>query len=453
VVFNVYLVRHSLGLTGSSGTSAATSPADATLVADSDRSLPPKPTTPKSDLPVWIQDYIRWHGQQRAALNATNWQDTDRFQFLVVRCLAQDEKCGGTADRLRPLPLYVWIAAHLQRILLIHWERPCALAEFLLPPNATAKTSGVDWRWPDFFPTDTSRVFSGHPELTVMNDLLPYVDTAWTTGQEKEEFTTGRQQHQQDQQNRPTPQRSPNDLPQFISMLYQSAGHGANFYNEHRYHHYKSDNTPTNDNDEPDHDHVFAPLWKAFFTPSPAVQSLLYEQRQALHLTTPNTTYVAVHIRSQYHNYNGDIQLRTLVRNAMNCASELQRKSTTDAGTAEPIFVATDSARAATAVAAYGKRRHVQFLQREATLAESAASASEPLHLDRGSAFLNHNSSAWTTAQDPADYYDTFVDLYLLAGSRCITYHVGGYGRWANLLSSNLTCELNHLKDRCSWTE
>jgi hypothetical protein len=103
-------------------------------------------------------------------------------------------------------------------------------------------------------------------------------------------------------------------------MLYQSAGHGANFYNEHRYHHYKKDDDDSRNgllpNDEPDHDHVFKPLWRAFFTPSPAVQSLLDQERVKLQLTTDH--YVAVHIRSQYHNYNSDLQIRTLVRHAMN---------------------------------------------------------------------------------------------------------------------------------------
>jgi hypothetical protein len=500
VVFYVRLVRHGLQNSRANiqtSTTATTPPTPITSAPTATPTSAPEieipPPYPNSDLPLWIQDYILWHGQQRAALNATNWQDTiipddnngdnennnkhnsnkpsrHRFQFLVVRCLANDQKCGGTADRLRPLPLYVWIAAHLNRILLIQWERPCALQEFLVPPDVNTETNpgnvSVDWTWPDFFPSDTKLMFfSEHAELEVMQNILPYVDTDWTTKKGKEERQTDPQERTPEEQEEhgPTPRRSrnPEDLPQFISMLYQSAGHGANFYNEHRYHHYKSDDSNGSPNDEPDHDHVFKPLWKAFFTPSPAVQALLDREREALQLTTDH--YVAVHIRSQYHNYLSDLQIRTLVRHAMNCGSQLQLKLkqlSVDANntpdSAEPIFVATDSSRAATAVAAYGKRRNAHyFRQRESTLAESdsASSASEPLHLDRGSAHLNRNASVWTTAQDPADYYDTFVDLYLLAGSRCITYHVGGYGRWANLLSSNLTCEMNHLKNKCSWTE
>lgn len=478
VVFYVHLVRHSLQNSKAnaivkSGATATTKTTTITEVEDLEEPVY-QPPYPNSNLPHWIQEYMYWHGQQRAALNATNWQDMMdnndndeyRFHFLVVRCLAHDQKCGGTADRLRPLPLFVWIAAHLKRILLIHWERPCALQEFLVPPADRSNTAdapvSVDWTWPDFFSTDTTVMFREHAELEVMADLLPYVDTDWTTKKGLEERQNSDQERtiEEQEQHGPTPRRSrsPKDLPQIISMMYQSAGHGANFYNEHRYHHYKSNdiNNPNNGNDigspndEPDHDHVFAPLWKAFFTPSPAVQGLLDRERQALNLTTDH--YVGVHIRSQYQNYNSDIQIRTLVRHALNCGSQLQLPLIADNDTAEPIFVATDSSRAATAVAAYGKRRNVLFRQRESTLAESA-SASEPLHLDRGSAHLNRNVSGWTTAQDPADYYDTFVDLYLLAGSRCITYHVGGYGRWANLLSSNLTCELNHLKNKCSWTE
>jgi hypothetical protein len=300
---------------------------------------------------------------------------------------------------------------------------------------------------------------TNHPEFEVMADILPYVDTNWT----KTTTTTKTSQAQHQKQAQQRRRRSARALPDIVNMLYQSAGHGAAFYNQHR----------LSPELEPDYDHVFRPCWQAFFTPSPAVQSHMDQQMEALHLQPNN--YVAVHIRSQYHNYNGDISLRTLVRNAMNCASQLTVTATTGTtgtgttgttgtatttttgttepifvatdSTTEPIFVATDSARAAAAVSAYGARHYTHFLQRD------TANSTTTLHLDRGSAYLSKNASAWTMAQNPADYYDTFVDLYLLAGSRCITYHVGGYGRWANLLSSNLTCELNHLKNKCSWTE
>ena len=76
----------------------------------------------------------------------------------------------------------------------------------------------------------------------------------------------------------------------------------------------------------------------------------------------------------------------------------------------------------------------------------------ELLHLDRGSMFLT--DTAKTPASDwkgrPAsDFYDTFVDLYLLALSKCTTFGRGGYGSWAAIMGSNRTCSIDYRKIQC----
>jgi hypothetical protein len=71
-----------------------------------------------------------------------------------------------------------------------------------------------------------------------------------------------------------------------------------------------------------------------------------------------------------------------------------------------------------------------------------------PLHLDRGGAFLA-NSNDWMN-YTAADYYNVFVDLFLLAGAECITYDVGGYGRWGRLLSHNPACYIRY-DNNCVW--
>lgn len=64
----------------------------------------PAPWRHSSVLPSWMKDYLAWHVTQRAALTARNW-DNGTFRFLVVRCATSDVRCGGAADRLRPVTL------------------------------------------------------------------------------------------------------------------------------------------------------------------------------------------------------------------------------------------------------------------------------------------------------------------------------------------------------------
>jgi hypothetical protein len=52
---------------------------------------------------------------------------------------------SGTADRLKPVPYAIRVAYQSKRILLIRWERPAKLEEFIVPPKG-----GFDWRVPDF---------------------------------------------------------------------------------------------------------------------------------------------------------------------------------------------------------------------------------------------------------------------------------------------------------------
>jgi hypothetical protein len=78
-----------------------------------------------------MQDYFDWHVKEEARFQA-NPGDWESFRFLVMRCY-QSDNCGGTADRLKSLPLLVLMAANSSRLLLIKWGNPFDLEEFLLP--------------------------------------------------------------------------------------------------------------------------------------------------------------------------------------------------------------------------------------------------------------------------------------------------------------------------------
>ena len=90
-------------------------------------------------LPTWIKQYLNWHKHKMQSLSNTGEYDDGSLQterWLVMQCLAgQDyKKCGGTADRLKPLPWALRMAYLGRRILVIRWTRPAPLERFLLPP-------------------------------------------------------------------------------------------------------------------------------------------------------------------------------------------------------------------------------------------------------------------------------------------------------------------------------
>jgi hypothetical protein len=63
-------------------------------------------------------------------------------KFLIIRCLNQD-RCGGLSDRIKPLLMFIAIASHTKRILMIRWERPYPLEEYLIPNE-------INWTIPSY---------------------------------------------------------------------------------------------------------------------------------------------------------------------------------------------------------------------------------------------------------------------------------------------------------------
>ena len=92
-----------------------------------------------------------------------------------------------------------------------------------------------------------------------------------------------------------------------------------------------------------------------------------------------------------------------------------------------PFYFASDSNYAITLAKRYGR-------QRRAVVVARLNGKQEPLHLDK--------VPDWQQ-RPPSDYYDTFVDLYLLALGKCVACSMGGFGSWAFLIS-NSTCWIRH---------
>jgi hypothetical protein len=197
---------------------------------------------------------------------------------------------------------------------------------------------------------------------------------------------------------------------------------------DHRFEYY---NTRRGNKNELGFHLVYRDMWDTLFTPSPPVAALIHQNMNDLNLVPGE--YVATHVRALYrYDESSDT---VMIHNAINCATKLKP--------ALPIYFASDSSNAIRIARQYSRMQNSTIVARIAD--------TEPLHLDRGNAFLLA-SDGWKNLR-ASDFYDIFVDLYMLAGSQCVTYGVGGYGMWGSFLSHNSSCYNHHHKEVCHWTE
>lgn len=332
-------------------------------------------------MPEWMKAYFNWHKWRRQTWDPDQWAD-DRW--MIMQCLSSQDKrkCGGTADRLKPLPTLLRLAYEHRRLLLIRWTRPATLESFLVPP-----VGGVDWRVPEWM-IDILEEESNGRRFVPSKIILKYAATNLT----------------------------------LMRTRYQSTTAGSDLYNSR-----------IDQHKEQDFNQVFAKVWSVFFRPSVEVEQRIQSELTRMDLIPGN--YVAAHLRALYAIEDRPMhQIQQWTHNAINCASELRPGS--------PIFFASDSANASLIATAYSKSKN-------ARLETHVPNPNPPLHLDR--------EKDWQNRQ-PSDFYDTFVDLYLLSLAGCVTFNKGGYGHWGLLIGGNLDCKINQAtrangrpKRICQW--
>eukprot|EP00574_Skeletonema_japonicum_P014727 CAMPEP_0201718054 /NCGR_PEP_ID=MMETSP0593-20130828/3634_1 /ASSEMBLY_ACC=CAM_ASM_000672 /TAXON_ID=267983 /ORGANISM="Skeletonema japonicum, Strain CCMP2506" /LENGTH=447 /DNA_ID=CAMNT_0048208237 /DNA_START=6 /DNA_END=1349 /DNA_ORIENTATION=- len=100
-------------------------------------------------LPDWVKTYAKWHAQQRQQyFNDMRANGTSNVRFLISRCLTHD-KCGGASDRLQEIPYSIMLANQTNRVLLVRWEKPARLENYLVVPKDEEGGGGIDWTVPD----------------------------------------------------------------------------------------------------------------------------------------------------------------------------------------------------------------------------------------------------------------------------------------------------------------
>jgi len=325
-----------------------------------------------SIIPEWMKTYFDWHAQTVPLVNNSTWP---LHRFIVLSCRVSDDRCGGTADRLKPVPWILWYAYMHRRLLMIHWDRPCNLEEFLLPPKG-----GIDWRVPDFLLGQIRRHVAGNNK-GIQRDLS-------------------------------------NSDKVLVRIKFQSYNGGSVLYNEQV--------------EGPSYMEVYHDVWRTMFTPSPPVARII-EQTMKDHNLQPGN-YTAIHVRALYAiNTRSESYIEKMATNALACASRLRPGG--------PYYFASDSVYATKFLNKWAKSNGKGRV-------ESVIRDYDPVHLEM--------AENWST-RPVSDFYDTFVDLYLLGLSRCVAYGVGGFGHWGLMIGYNSSCGFRHWKKsneiRCDWFE
>ena len=270
------------------------------------------------NLPMWLNAYIEFHRQSLKDLNETNWESK---RFLIIRCIQRDH-CGGTSDRLKPIPLFLLLAAKSRRLLFIRWTHPYPLEEFMMPVN-------VNWTVPEW-----------------MNEVLDSRRTDFTrsfayggTRLESEVFL--------------------NNLT-ILETLMRNPDGGAQRYNQltgdHR------------DDWGPDYHFIF----RSILQPSPAIADIL--SQFFFNSGLEPGQYAVAHQRAMYGGgERGDSvshdDIASEAINAVNCASQLLPGA--------PIFYASDSVVGYRAVRDYAEAHNRSIITR-------GESFEQMLHLDIG---------------------------------------------------------------------
>jgi hypothetical protein len=137
--------------------------------------------------------------------------------------------------------------------------------------------------------------------------------------------------------------------------------------------------------------------------------------------------YAASHVRALYGVHNRSLtEIVEWTENAIRCATQLRPEG--------PFFFASDSSHAQHTALDYGKQHRLVVVSR--------VDKGAPKHLD-----VNYNNASLV----PSDYYDTFVDLYLLGNARAVAYNVGGYGKLGLIMGFDSQAGIQHQKGGVPW--
>ena len=203
-----------------------------------------------------------------------------------------------------------------------------------------------------------------------------------------------------------------------------------------------------NDNNgsrEPTFEQVFHDVWRLLFTPSPPIARIIESELHRMGLVPGN--YISTHLRALYNlKERKEYQIVNWAQNALNCASNLLSSTSVSPTQPTKFFFVSDSPNATYHAQQYGQKKTNVVVQTR------VPNPNPPLHFDRTFNWRERHVS---------EFYDTFIDLYLIALGGCVTYNKGGYGHMGWLIGAgNTTCRTRQdamdrpvIHDKCYWTD
>jgi len=363
-------------------------------------------TTTSKKLPSWLREYLVWHQEQRKVLlqnnNTTYSKHQPPVRILVMTCLKNaDFKCGDLSSRLKPLLPMLHAAYLSRRVLLIHWNDPFPLEEFLEPPHQSDDMT-LDWRVPENMIKDIQKQPPTMRLQTLKDSDYP--------------------------------------LP-IVTTNFQAWDHGGTSYRKHQQQ--NTDQQQQQRHTEltlaPAPEAVFANVWNRAFRMVPPLQQLFDITFASLGLEPG--TFATIDAAATVANSSNFPKVQA--RNALNCASQLQPTG--------PFLVLPSSSIA----------QPDDFLQHASHYAHQRNVSFRTVSFSTGS-YRHIGDSPNTNLQDynspitARNYYVDFVEVYLLAQSKCVAIGSDDFGDWARLLGSNHSCYIRHAgkhANKCKWRE
>jgi len=391
-------------------------------------------STQESNLPQWMEEYFEWHRSIKSNLTRSNSNST---KFLILSCV-KDKSCGGISDRLKPLPMIVWEAYQSQRLLLIWWDRPKPLEEWLVPPKHNE--GGIDWTVPAFLKKENLR----SSEPIIVNSL--------EKGKQYRELYAERRA---------------------IFYRIQTPMAGEDIFFDEQIIHAANASSNNGTGTTPrtvasSYRDIFHHLWRRFFAPAPRLAASI-DSKMKQHGLVPGR-YTSVHLRAMYGNrkHRDPQETVDLAVLGVNCASNLFPGAT--------IFFASDTSFAVAAAHTYKNLYGLPIASLDygtgmnADIGINTSNSSKNSNGNNNISNNNNNNNNNDASKNPihldkdpdwkkrpASAYDsTFIDLYMLAESRCVARSNGGYGDFGSMLSHDPKCQMRFFKGRkavkhCIW--
>jgi hypothetical protein len=191
-----------------------------------------------------------------------------------------------------------------------------------------------------------------------------------------------------------------------------------------------------NEPDEYSFADVYHDVFRIFFRPSRGVEERIHEVLGYPYINVPLEPvhdepylipgyYAAIHVRALHARATVDTDIASEISiNGLKCATTLRPGG--------PFYMASDHQYVITAAEKFLVSNN--HLDTKVLVRIDDESAEDPLHIAKATNL---------DQRKPQEFYDTFVDLWILGMSECLVYNMGGFGSLGLLIGYDSHCAFN----------